>query len=806
MGRAMDKAMRAAAALRPDGDPLYRVTQVAAALFKAPLSTVVMTEPDRLSFRAGVGLCGVEVTPEQSFTVHALEREDDLLVVEDASKDPRFSENPLVSGDCHARFYAGAVIRAADGAPLGALCVLDNRSRKRPPAAMLAGLKTLAAMAGEILDREAEVRGQRDQLKMLGLAEAMSGVGHWWCDVATGRVEWSDEVYRIHGLDRDSFDPNYDDAVGFYHPHDRALVRRQVESVFEQGGEMQFQLRLIRADGEERIVQSRATAERGDDGRTSAVFGVFRDITDEIRALRRAQKNEARYRLLADNTADVIARVKPDGTSRYISPAIEQLLGWRHEEMSGQSMDYVHADDREDVLTVIRAVLKGSPRKSVQHRALHRDGRVIWVESRFQAVAREDGAPPEEVIVVIRDASERKALEDRLKTALKSARESEARYRLLTDRATDIIITYGYDTIVTYASPSLETVTGIKPEEMVGATVNRLLHPEDMPGVVAKLAAFIRDHPDQELTTQRYRAFDKDGNVLFYETRTRVVRDDEGRVIEIQDVARDVTATRRLEQDLVEARDRAELAAQAKSEFLANMSHELRTPLTSVVGFAGLLKASDNLSDDDRGHVERIATGSEALLSVINDILDYSKLEAGALSIDAHAFEPRALAHGARDLMEAQRAAKGLALVVDIDPDIPECLVGDEGRLRQVMLNFLSNAVKFTASGEVRLTLSGAPIDDDGWRLRVSVSASGLGIGPSKLETLFERFTQADQSTTRTYGGTGLGLAISKRLIDAMGGDIGAESLPGRGSTFWFEVAMAIAEAPGASSATSTRA
>ena len=333
---------------------------------------------------------------------------------------------------------------------------------------------------------------------------------------------------------------------------------------------------------------------------------------------------------------------------------------------------------------------------------------------------------------------------------------------------------------------------------MVGATVNRLLHPEDMPGVVAKLAAFIRDHPDQELTTQRYRAFDKDGNVLFYETRTRVVRDDEGRVIEIQDVARDVTATRRLEQDLVEARDRAELAAQAKSEFLANMSHELRTPLTSVVGFAGLLKASDNLSDDDRGHVERIATGSEALLSVINDILDYSKLEAGALSIDAHAFEPRALAHGARDLMEAQRAAKGLALVVDIDPDIPECLVGDEGRLRQVMLNFLSNAVKFTASGEVRLTLSGAPIDDDGWRLRVSVSDSGIGICPSKLETLFERFTQADQSTTRTYGGTGLGLAISKRLIDAMGGDIGAESLPGRGSTFWFEVAMAIAETQGA--------
>ncbi len=776
-------------------DPLDRLTRVAAALFDVPLATVVMTAAEELAFRAGVGLCSTGAPREHSFTLEAIRLgQGEVLVVEDASRDPRFCDNPLVSGECHIRFYAGAVVTTEKGGPVGALCVLDARPRPRPSDSDLEALRSLAVMAGEILDREAEVRAQRDELKMLGLAEAMSGVGHWWCDVSTGAVEWSDEVYRIHGLERGQFDPAYDDAVGFYHPEDQAEVRRQVESVFSTGQEIQFQLRLIRADGVERIVQSRAAAELGEDGRPKAVFGVFQDITEEVQALTKTQRSEARYRLLADNTADVIARVKADGTSRYVSPAIHQMLGWRSTEMSGRSTDYVHPDDWPDVQAVIRAVLAGSERKAITHRALHRDGRTFWVESRFQAVVTPDGSPPDEAIVVIRDASERVALETQLQEALEATRQSEAHYRLLTDRATDIIITYGYDTIVTYVSPSLEVVTGIKPEEMIGTTVNRLLHPEDMPGVNAKLAAFIRDHPDQELTTQKYRAFNKHGDLVYYETRTRIVRDEAGQVLEIQDVARDVTETRLLEQQLREARNKAEAADIAKSEFLANMSHELRTPLTSVVGFAGLLKNSTTLSELDRGHVDRLVTGSEVLLSVINDILDYSKLEAGALSMDAHGFGPESLARTACDLMEAQRSAKSLDMVIEIAPDLPTVLVGDAGRLRQVMLNFLSNAMKFTTHGEVRMSVGGVPIGDDGWRLQVAVSDSGIGIAPDKLDQLFERFTQADQSTTRNYGGTGLGLAICKRLIEAMGGDIGADSKPGLGSTFWFEVALVIGE------------
>lgn len=774
---------------------LSRLTEVAATLFQTPGATVVLSGEDGMVLHGGVNVCRDNAPKKASFTDVAMQAgQGAVLVVEDASRDPRFADNPVVSGPNHIRFYCGAVITLKDGRHAGALCALDVVPRERPDDAALSALRNLAAMAADILDRDAEFRRQKEELAMLGLAEAMSGVGHWQLDVESHVVTWSDEVYRIHGVDRGAFDPTYDDAVDFYHPEDRAEVRRQIEHVIATGAEMQFELRLIPKDGQERIVQSRAAAELGPNGKVATIFGVFRDVTEERRALHQISRSEARYRLLADNMADVISRVRADGSGPYISPAIEKLLGWRLEEMSGQSMDYVHPDDRPKVLAVIRAVLDGSSRTTIVHRALHRDGRVIWVESRFQRVEQEDG-PSQEAIVVIRDVSERKVLEDQLQAALEESRESADRYRILAERSEDIIITYGYDTMVTYASPSLERITGIKPEDMVGTTVNRLLHPEDAKDVNLKLAAFIRDHPDQDMTTQRYRAYVKSGEVRHYETRTRIVRDDEGKVLEIQDMARDVTETRRLDEELREALVQVEAAAQAKSEFLANMSHELRTPLTSVVGFAGLLKTSEDLTDEDRRHVDRIATGSEALLSVINDILDYSKLEAEALEMDPHPFHLWDFAQGAGDLMEAQRADKGLELEVMVDPAAPEAVLGDEGRLRQVTLNFLSNAMKFTAKGKVALQVGGAATAEGGWRLRVAVSDTGMGIEPDKLEALFERFTQADQSTTRHFGGTGLGLAISKRLIEAMGGEIGAESVPEQGSTFWFEVPLDVAKA-----------
>ncbi|WP_298127819.1 PAS domain S-box protein [Brevundimonas sp.] len=444
-------------------------------------------------------------------------------------------------------------------------------------------------------------------------------------------------------------------------------------------------------------------------------------------------------------------------------------------------VDY-HPEDR-DLLTacVERAIMTGQG-YDLELRLVGPtcDGRRVATRARVET---DEAGVPVGLIGVFQDITERVEAEQVL-------RASETRYRLLADNATDVIATYALDGRFTYVSPSIEGPMGYRPDDLVGRAFSDFMHTDDVARVREVFMTLRRSPQGTPSTRVRYRGIRKDGLEVWLEAHPRMIRDAQGRPLEYHDVVRDISETHLLETELIEARDRAEAGARAKSEFLANMSHELRTPLTSVIGFSGLLQASPNLGPDERRHVDRIATASEALLGVINDILDYSKLEAEAVDLEQQAFDPRAMAHDAAAIVESQCRAKGLELRIELADDLPGRLVGDGGRLRQVTLNFLSNAVKFTARGSVTLSVT-AP---DGV-LSVAVTDTGIGLAPEKVEQLFERFTQADASTTRVYGGTGLGLAISRRLIGMMGGEIGARGTPGGGATFWFQVPLAVADA-----------
>jgi signal transduction histidine kinase/CheY-like chemotaxis protein len=261
----------------------------------------------------------------------------------------------------------------------------------------------------------------------------------------------------------------------------------------------------------------------------------------------------------------------------------------------------------------------------------------------------------------------------------------------------------------------------------------------------------------------------------------------------IVSISRNIQGRKELEGQLIEARVAAEAAAAAKSDFLANMTHELRTPLNAIIGFAGVLQASTHLTAQDARHVRLIHDASDTLLDLVNTVLDFSRLEAGAVELNPEPFDPAAAARATLDLMEEQASAKGLALKLDVTE--PGLLTGDARRLRQVLLNFLSNAIKFTAEGHVTLTLAQTPLAAGVARLRAEVTDTGVGLAEEQIAHIFERFTQADVSVSRQYGGTGLGLAICKRTIELMGGRIGAASTVGQGSTFWFEVDLPAAEA-----------
>jgi PAS domain S-box-containing protein len=386
----------------------------------------------------------------------------------------------------------------------------------------------------------------------------------------------------------------------------------------------------------------------------------------------------------------------------------------------------------------------------------------------------------------------RLAFRPALRIAREQLRASEERYRSMFEQNPQPMVAYDRATLeIVDVSNALVEQYGYTREELCSMTIRELQRPEDVEALIAYLAA----HPEGSRPPLAGRPAGypgnhrlKDGTIIDVEVTSSNLELN-GRDCRIAHFD-NVTERNRIAREVAVARDQAVEASNMKSAFLANVSHEVRTPMNGVIGMTELLLETE-LTEEQREYAVQVSRSGEQMLAILNDILDLSKIEGGHLELDIADFDLHETISETCSVAGGQARAKGLRVAVEIAGNVPRRLRGDGRRIRQILLNLVSNAVKFTSEGTVTVRVGAQPGEHGGTLVRLEVADTGIGIDPEKLGRMFEPFTQADVSTTRHYGGTGLGLAIAHEIVEMMGGQISADSQPGEGSTFWFEVELA---------------
>ncbi len=504
-----------------------------------------------------------------------------------------------------------------------------------------------------------------------------------------------------------------------------------------------------------------------------------------VRYLDAVARSEERFRLLAEAAGDMISHLDPYTLRReYVSPGCCRLLGFKPEElMHRRPIEDVHPDDvaRLQAVAVRLTSSEGPDETIATYRTRHKAGHWLWVEGRLN-LARDKSGAPVAMVCSVRDVTERHDAEAAVKA-------SESRFRLLAENTSELIVLGRRGGALTYISPASRRLFGYAPDELADEMASqRWAHPEDRERLVRAMLA------SGSTTSAVCRVRHRNGDWVWVEAivRSFAANADEPTIIA---TFRDVSERVAQAQVLQRAKEAAEQASLAKSDFLAAMSHEIRTPLNAVLGYADLLLRDGGLTDRQRLNLARIENAGSALRTVVDDVLDFSKIEAGEIDVARQAFRPHDLIDNALSIMRGAAQAKGLDLVVDLGTAVPTTVIGDHDRLRQVLLNLLNNAVKFTPEGAITLSVTVPARDAAMARLRFCIADTGIGISKAGLERLFQRFSQVDGSISREFGGTGLGLAICRRLVEAMGGTVGVESEVGRGSMFWFDVPLALSAA-----------
>ncbi|MGO9303230.1 MAG: PAS domain S-box protein [Candidatus Korobacteraceae bacterium] len=592
-------------------------------------------------------------------------------------------------------------------------------------------------------------------------------------------VSWNPAAEQMYGYPAGEVIGKH---VSMLVPPERMYEMPEVFGKVARGEQIQrFETVRVRKDGTWFDVSLTISVIKDRNGRVLGISTIAHDISLRKQAEENLRKSEEQYRRLLGNLPDVTWTASLKGDVSYLSSNVEQVIGYTSQEFLEQGSQLwfalIHPDDRARVQEKRRALFETGETFDIECRAQHKDGRWIWVRDRALRTFSQDGKLFADGI--LSDITQRKAAET-----------TNSQLASIVNSSRGAIIGKTSDGTIVSWNPAAQKMFGYSTNEAIGKHISMLIPPErlhEMPDILGRIA-----HGEQ---VERFDSvcLRKDGSRVDVSLAISPITDGRGTVLGISTIANDISLRKRAEQELMRAKEAAEAAARAKTQFLANISHELRTPMNGILGMAELA-LDTQLDAEQRESLLVIQSSGSALLRLIDDLLDFTRTESGTLALDSIAFNLHETVRQTLRPLHFQAQQVGLGFQCQIDSQLPDMVLGDPQRLRQVLVNVVGNAIKFTQQGKVVLHVSCNSLNAGRAEVLFKISDTGIGVPPEKHAAIFEGFTQSDGSSTRKYGGTGLGLAISSHLVELMNGKIWVESRLGQGSTFCFTIQLPVSE------------